>query len=57
MKSKMKTGFKHKLLATSVLAAMIGGTPFIAANAQDVETVSQSAEDGEAIQETVVVTG
>jgi len=57
IKSKNKTGFKHKLLATSVLAAMMGGVPFVAAHAQDVETVSQAADDDEAVQDTVVVTG
>lgn len=51
-----KGGFREKLLATSVLAALMGATPFVAANAQDVQRVSE-VEDDEAVQETVVVTG
>ena len=49
---------KQKLLASSLLALTIGGMPFVAAQAQDVERVAQAAEDDdEAVQDTVVVTG
>jgi len=47
---------KQRLLATSVLAVLMGSTPFVAAQAQDVETVTE-AEDDDAVQETIVVTG
>jgi len=49
---RQKNGFREKLFATSVLAAMMGATPFVAAHAQDVE-----ADDEQAVQETVIVTG
>jgi len=53
-----KNGFREKLFATSVLAAMMGATPFVAAHAQDVDRVSQSDEDDDAaVQETITVTG
>lgn len=55
--SKIKGGFKHKLLATSVLAVLMGTAPTMVAQAQDVERVSQSAGDDEAVQDTVLVTG
>lgn len=50
-KYETKGGFKHKLLATSILAVLIGG---MTAQAQDVERV---AEDDESVQQTVVITG
>ena len=48
--------FKSKLLTASILAVTMGGAPFMAAQAQDVERVSE-AEDDEAVQETIVITG
>ena len=48
--------FKSKLLAASILAVTMGGVPFVAAHAQDVERVSEE-EVEEAVQDTVVVTG
>lgn len=57
MRNKVKSGYRNKLLATSVLMAFAGAFPLVAAQAQDVERVSQAEDDDAAVQETVVVTG
>ena len=49
--------FKSKLLTASILAVTMGGVPFVAAHAQDVERVTEAAEEDEAVQETIVITG
>ena len=49
-------GLKRKLLTTSFLAVLMGSAPFVTAQAQDVERVSE-VEDEESVQQTVVVTG
>ena len=52
------TGYRQKLLASSVLAAMMAAVPVSMAQAQEVERVVEAAEDDdEAVQETVVITG
>lgn len=58
---KNKTGFNQglrgKLLASSVLAAMMAAVPMTGAQAQEVERVGQAAEEDDAVQQTIVVTG
>ena len=52
------TGYRQKLLASSVLAAMMAAVPVSMAQAQDVERVVEAAEDDDdAVQETIVVIG
>ncbi len=51
-------GLRQKLLASSVLAAMMAAMPMSMVQAQDVERVTQDAdEDEDAVQDTIVVTG
>lgn len=50
-------GLRQKLLASSVLAAMMAVVPMSVAQAQDVETVTEEAEDADAVQQTIVITG
>ncbi|MEO0881638.1 MAG: TonB-dependent receptor [Pseudomonadota bacterium] len=50
-------GLKTKLLAGSFLTVLMGAVPFTAAQAQEIERVSEAADDDEAVQDTIVVTG
>jgi len=51
------SGFRHKLLTSSVLAAMMAAVPMSVAQAQEVERVAQENDDADAVQETIIVTG
>lgn len=57
-KTGLNQGLRNKLLASSVLAAMMAAVPMGIAQAQEIERVGQAAdEDEDSVQQTIVVTG
>ena len=51
------TGYRQKLLASSMLAAMMAAVPVSMAQAQEVERVVEAEEDDDSVQDTIVITG